>query len=107
MLTRPLDRYYSQYLPHYCFNKKDPELFASFGIAYDKGHKGLQLHVDDSDYTVNFCLSNSAVGNEVVFKEMVTVDPIEDFALVHSGKIPHHTNELTEGQRCNVVLWFK
>ena len=63
--------------------------------------------MDDSTYTVNFCLENTAIGNEVVFYEMITVDPIQDHALIHSGKAPHHTNELVEGERTNIVLWYK
>ena len=63
--------------------------------------------MDDSTYTVNFCLKNQAEGNEVVFNEVVVIDPIEDYALVHSGKIPHSTNDLKEGERVNIVLWFK
>jgi hypothetical protein len=107
MLREPLNKFYSQYLKHYEFGRKEPELFASFGISYDQGHKGLQLHIDDSVYTINLCLHSTARGNEVVFNEMVVVDPLEDFALVHSGRMPHHTNELMEGERTNVVLWFK
>ena len=62
-LQSPLNKYYSLYLKQYEFKNKSPELFASFAIHYNKGHRGLSLHVDDSTYTVNFCLQNSAQGN--------------------------------------------
>lgn len=107
MLAKPLDKYYSLSLKQYEFKQKHPELFASFAITYNQGHKGLNLHVDDSTYTVNFCLSNSAIGNQVVFNEHLEVDPIEDYALIHSGKLPHSTNPLKEGERVNIILWFK
>lgn len=72
----PLDNYYTHYLKQYTFKNKQPEPILTFGITYDSGHQELQLHFDDSTYTVNLCLRNSAEGNEVVFNEMVRVDPL-------------------------------
>ena len=106
-LRKPLNEYYSLYLKHLQFKRAEPELFASFAITYNTGHKGLSLHTDDSIYTVNFCLLNSAQGNEVVFNEMTTIEAVEDYTLIHSGNVPHYTNELVSGERVNIVLWFK
>jgi hypothetical protein len=106
-LKGPLNEYYTLYLKNLAFKNDKPEPFFSFGITYNPGHKGLAMHKDDSTYTVNFCLRNSASGNEVVFNEMVTVPPMEDYATIHAGCLPHHTNELLEGERVNVVLWYR
>lgn len=101
-----LNAYYEQYLKQFEFNP-ETKLHAAFSITYNQGHKALALHTDDSTYTVNFCLNNSAKGNEVVFNEIYGIEPVEDYALIHSGKLRHHTNDLLEGERTNVVLWFK
>lgn len=73
IIKGPLNEYYSLYLKNFAFKNPNPEPFFSFGITYNGGHKGLALHKDDSVYTVNFCLLNEAVGNEVVFRETVSV----------------------------------
>jgi hypothetical protein len=62
-ISKNLNMYYSIYLKDLEFKKRDPKFFVGFGIVYNKGHKGLALHTDDSTYTVNFCLSNTASGN--------------------------------------------
>jgi hypothetical protein len=73
ILKGPLNEYYNLYLKNFAFKNPNPEPFFSFGISYNGGHKGLALHKDDSTYTVNFCLLNRATGNEVVFREIVSV----------------------------------
>jgi hypothetical protein len=75
-VSKPLNEYYNLYLKNFAFKNNNPEPFFSFAITYHKGHRGLSLHTDDSTYTVNLCLQNSATGNEVVFHQMVNVEAI-------------------------------
>lgn len=103
----PLAEYCSLYLKQYDFSNKEPTYHGGFAITYNQGHKGLSLHKDDSQYTVNFCLSNKSEGNEVIFLSTIQVEMLEDYACIHPGGIPHQTEELKSGERANIILWYK
>lgn len=74
-----------------------PDYHGGFAITYNEGHKGLALHKDDSQYTVNICLKNEAEGNQVVFNQSTTLSMIEDYMCVHPGAVPHRTQDLKKG----------
>lgn len=103
-------------------NNKIPSYYGGFSIVYNNNYeKNLNLHTDDSLYTVNICIKNNNVeGTEVIFdgstsncynsyysSKKLFVPNKEDYMIVHLGKHPHETNELIDGERVNIILWFK
>ena len=104
------------------WNKKIPAYHGGFSIVYNKDHeKKLDQHIDDSLYTINMCIKNNNVeGSDVVFHgstsncynlsysdKKIFVPCKEDYMIIHLGNHPHQTNELNDGERVNIVLWFK
>ena len=90
--------------------QKNPKYSFGFGISYNESQKDLKLHIDDSLYTINMCIENSAEGNEIIFKVLgknVIVPIKEDFMVIHFGDVPHYTKKLESGKRTNIVMWFK
>ena len=95
---------------HKLFNRKYPEYFCGFSIVYNNAQKKLDLHTDDSFYTVNMCLKNTVTDNEVVFlikNREIAIPCKEDHMIIHLGDVPHYTKKLSSGNRTNIVMWFK
>jgi len=94
-----------------------------FIIHYGEGtNDSLKLHTDDSDITINFCLYANCEGSQVHFfgkKPTAIMQPQFDldrtihiqthsrWALIHLGSHQHETTPIIEGDRWNVVLWYK
>lgn len=104
------------------WNKSQPSYSGGFSIIYnDENNTELEEHVDDSLYTVNMCIRKTHIdGNEIVFSGSKSncydktftnryqfVITEEDYVVIHMGNHPHKTNKLIEGERANIVLWFK
>ena len=104
------------------WNNKIPTYYGGFSIIYNKNYeKKLNDHVDDSLYTINMCIKNNNVeSNEVVFNgsksncynssysnKKMFVPCKEDYMIIHLGNHSHQTNELINGERVNIILWFK
>lgn len=94
---------------------RNHSLHAQFGISYESDSKDhnqkLELHMDDSTYTINLCLENTAISNELVFsvgkKYETPVHIAAGFVCVHKGTIPHYVNPIRQGTRTNIVIWMK
>jgi hypothetical protein len=104
------------------WDKKSPNYFGGFSIIYnDKFEKNLANHVDDSLYTINMCIKNdNCDGSEIIFNGSKSnhfsksydsrnkfVIPEEDYMIIHLGKHPHQTNNIINGERINIVMWYK
>jgi len=104
------------------WNQKIPKYNGGFSLIYnDKFDKKLDLHMDDSIYTINMCIKSKDVeGSNVIFNGTKTncytheynpkdmcVPLTEDYMLIHLGDHPHRTEEIIEGERINIILWFK
>ena len=93
----------------------------SFIVEYGSGlDRDLGFHVDASDVTVNLCLGDTFVGNELYFEgrrcELHRQNPAfpgEKFfyshqpgiAILHAGKHRHGAVAIEKGTRRNVILW--
>jgi hypothetical protein len=104
------------------WNNKKPSYSGGFSIIYNENYeKKLDYHVDDSLYTINMCIKNNNVeGTEIVFdgstsniynssynNNKMIVHNKEDYMIIHLGRHPHLTNDLIDGERTNIILWFK
>ena len=119
------------------FNKPQRySLYTAHAIIYSafgEGEKGLSLHTDDSDITVNITLHASNLsGSELSFTN--TTDYGNDFCLknldkmrqkientftvtqfkttvgnciLHRGSHPHSTTGIYTGERIALILWLK
>jgi hypothetical protein len=72
------------------------------------------LHVDDSMLTLNICLGEPGFrGGRLHFIDPITgqtalfVQHCIGQAVWHWGDLPHETDEVTEGERLNLLIWFK
>jgi len=96
------------------WNYTDPYLRGGFAVHYSNmKDKVLDLHVDDSLYTLNICLYNKSKGADLIFhtKIMSTtkkccVSMEAGDLLIHLGSHQHQTTPLIEGERVNLILWF-
>lgn len=93
------------------FYNKYPHYYAGFGIYYSQNvQKNLDLHKDDSLYTINMCLENTSENNEIVFNINNKEIPVylkEDMMLIHLGSQAHYTKSIENGNRTNIIMWFK
>lgn len=111
-------------------------LYTAHAIIYSasgEGEKGLSLHVDDSDITVNITLhASNLCGSELSFTD--TTEYGNDFCLknlekmrqkientftvtqfkttvgnciLHRGSHPHSTTGIYTGERIALILWLK
>ena len=103
------------------------KLFADFTVHYSKSFdKKLNVHVDDSDITINICLTNTFDTKETslsftdvpntLFSEKKTnlINNIifnRGNVAIHKGNHVHCTNSIenndTDCERCNLILWIK
>ena len=99
------------------WDTKCPSYHGGFSIIYNSDYElKLDKHVDDSLYTINMCIKSTDVeGSEVVFdnnnahssQKYIFVPCKEDYMIIHLGNHTHQTNEITAGERVNIVLWYK
>ena len=83
--------------------------------------KRLEIHRDDSEVTVNYCLGTDFVGGVVRFEgmrcydhsnigpnqktEIFEYESIPGMALIHQGRHRHLANDIVSGERYNIVIW--
>lgn len=119
------------------FNQaQDYSLYTAHAIIYSasgEGEKGLSLHVDDSDITVNITLHTSNLsGSELSFtdtteygnefcitnlekmrKKIENTFTVTQFkttvgnCILHRGSHPHSTTGIYTGERIALILWLK
>jgi len=96
------------------WNYTDPYLRGGFAVHYSPlKDKSLDLHVDDSLYTLNLCLYSESKGADVIFHTQIMsttkkccVSMEAGDLLIHLGSHKHETTPLIEGERVNLILWF-
>lgn len=70
-----------------------------------RGPRGHFPHVDDSGLTINVCLGPTFTGGELVIDNKATIPQVPGRAIVHEGRLPHHSNDIASGERYNLVVW--
>ena len=81
-----------------------------FTVEYEVGGDvDLAAHFDNSEVTLNVCLSASAdrVGGDLVFSDGTAVAHRPGYAVFHRGSAVHAATELSSGSRTNLVLWCR
>ena len=81
-----------------------------FTVEYEVGGDvDLAAHFDNSEVTLNVCLSASAdrVGGDLVFSDGTAVAHRPGYAVFHRGSTVHAATELSAGSRTNLVLWCR
>jgi len=87
-----------------------------FIVRYREGEDlGLDMHVDDSEVTFNVCLGLEFSGAGLQFcgmrgapdhrRQRHTYQHVRGRCLVHLGKHRHGADDLTSGERLNLILW--
>lgn len=87
-----------------------------FIVRYRAGEDlGLDMHTDDSDVTFNVCLGLDFKGAGLQFCGMVgapnhrkhsyTYQHVKGHCVVHLGRKRHGADDITEGERLNLILW--
>ncbi|MEL6343394.1 MAG: hypothetical protein AAFV53_09680, partial [Myxococcota bacterium] len=111
-------------LAAYCFPEVDGGALNrhhGFSVEYRRGGDvDLGFHVDDSEVTLNLCLSEGFVGGDLFFEGRRCAQHRQTgcsssdryryahqpgVALLHAGKHRHGAMELKRGERLNLILW--
>lgn len=105
---------------YYRLNCDHPSYNGGFTIIYNEhSNTKLDLHCDDSLYTITICLENNAIGSEILFQGSkpslttknrdlnVALNPIAGNMCIHLGDHPHEVLPLKSGSRTSIVLWFR
>ena len=82
----------------------------AFYIKYDnKIQKKLDIHRDDSTWTINICLSNNLLDGKLVFvKSNIVYTHTSNYGIVHRGLLEHYVDNIkSQGQRENIIIWIK
>jgi len=84
----------------------------AFSVKYSRSQHAQQTslgrHRDDSDFTINVCLSNDSTGADLVFDaSQRTYTHVAGRGLVHNGDLEHHVTELESGDRECVIIWVR
>lgn len=95
----------------------------AFVVSYEIGKdEDLDLHVDDSNLTLNICLGRNFEGGSLFFggircgyhvgstinpKEEVNVDHTVGNCLIHLGDHRHAARRIESGERLNLIIWYK
>ncbi|EGG22148.1 putative prolyl 4-hydroxylase alpha subunit [Cavenderia fasciculata] len=110
-------KYFTSYLyPDY--NGADIDSHHAFIVQYKMNQdKDLGFHYDESDVTVNICLSDNFTGSSLYFKGILEKEDThnENFeynhspgqCIMHIGHHRHGANGLTGGERSNLILWLR
>jgi thiol-disulfide isomerase/thioredoxin len=101
-------------------------LFPKQGSAFDKHHsfmvkyksgedRGLDMHHDDSDVTLNVCLGREFTGATLSFcggfghadhrRHVHTYAHVIGRAIVHLGTHRHGADDIVSGERYNLIVW--
>ncbi|CAJ1385749.1 unnamed protein product [Effrenium voratum] len=87
-----------------------------FIVRYREGEDlGLDMHTDDSDVTFNICLGLDFQGAGLQFcgqvgspehrQHALTYQHRKGHCVVHLGKKRHGADDITQGERLNLILW--
>uniref|UniRef100_A0A0G4H3D6 Fe2OG dioxygenase domain-containing protein n=1 Tax=Chromera velia CCMP2878 TaxID=1169474 RepID=A0A0G4H3D6_9ALVE len=91
----------------------------SFIVQYcAEGDKGLGMHKDDSEVTLNVCLGHDFTGALLRFGRTSLVPSIRDQplllyqhevgrGLLHLGNQLHGAEDIASGERVNLIIWSK
>jgi len=94
----------------------------SFIVEYKArgvGDVKLNLHVDDSELTLNVCLGREGFEGGAVFfqgkadnprsmgTQYAEYDHVIDRAIMHDGSHMHGATVLTKGERYNLIMWLR
>jgi len=103
----------------FCENRFDFKLDSQrvFTVEYGTGKDSdLDLHFDDSELTANICLENEDENDGKLFfqkrvengeiVEDAIFDQIENYAIVHEGKLVHSA-ESSFKNRMNLIVWMR
>jgi len=87
----------------------------SLPSATSRSH--LVAHTDDSEVTLNLCLSDDFEGGELNFwgerglqdvgKYMTSYTPEAGRAILHPGRLMHSVSEVTAGERHVLIVWAR
>jgi len=93
----------------------------SYIVQYsNSSDRDLGFHVDDSLLTLNICLNDGFTGSELVFEgercpihvdtssspgEQITIEHKKGSMVVHPGKNRHYVNNISRGERYNLIIW--
>lgn len=96
----------------------DLKLNHAFTVRYKHGEDlHLDMHTDDSDITCNVCIGRNFKGGDLAFCGMqyeqthrklrsVYIHKV-GYAVIHPGNQRHGALPIIEGERVNLVMWFK
>ena len=83
--------------------------------AADGGDKGLDMHTDDSDVTFNVCLGRDFDGAGLTFcgelgsaghrRFCYRYRHVVGHCVLHLGRKRHGADDITEGERVNLIVW--
>ena len=90
----------------------------SFVVVYNQaGDKGLGMHHDASEVTLNVCLGKKFEGSGLVFcgragqsdyrKQRCVHSHIKGRAVIHLGRQRHGADNITSGERINLIMWAR
>lgn len=112
----------TQYLQPICniifpeFNGAELDSHKAFVIMYNlQGETELDEHFDNAEITLNVSLTDSHEGGELVFRGMVDgpqlppfgVEHVKARGIFHRGEQFHQALPITEGERYNLIIWFR
>lgn len=81
-----------------------------FTITYSRKQRNLDQHYDSSDATLNICLGRDWSGGRLVFLDddgriEAKLNQRVGRAVLHPGSYMHKAQNVTRGERCNLILW--
>lgn len=90
----------------------------SFIVRYKMGEDlGLDVHCDDSDVTFNVCMGRDFKGAGLQFcgnqgsaqhrKSSLVYHHVKGRCVVHTGYRRHGADDITQGERLNLIIWNK
>ena len=90
----------------------------TFVVVYSQsGDKGLDMHHDASEVTVNVCLGREFSGSGLIFcgeagktdhrKKRHTYSHAKGRAVIHLGRQRHGADGITSGERMNLIMWAR
>uniref|UniRef100_A0A7S4P4C6 Fe2OG dioxygenase domain-containing protein n=1 Tax=Paramoeba aestuarina TaxID=180227 RepID=A0A7S4P4C6_9EUKA len=111
-------RKYLQRLSSYLFPIQGASLddHHSFIVQYKQGEDlGLDMHIDDSEVTLNVCLGREFSGAGLTFcgnfghsahrKKSLAYHHVVGRAILHLGSRRHGADDISTGERLNLIVW--
>ena len=77
---------------------------------------GLKKHTDDSDITLNICISNECKGGELYVNNLrnksssnngENIKLIKGHGIIHPGRMFHAVNDISNGNRVVLIIWSR